>query len=109
MAEEYNTLPRENPQVEGFFTWSCAEDKARLRRLKASILAMFESRKGQPKHGRRRMSDVIELGVLFSSAEKEVSCMPLHVCAFSFLSPIVGMGGGGGAHEFAAVCVLSAR
>lgn len=84
MATEVNLDPSENPQVEGFFTWSCSDDKARLRRLKTSVLAMFEHRKGQPKHGRRRMSDVIELGVLFSSAEKEV--FNVHAVSLVFIS-----------------------
>eukprot|EP00616_Rhizochromulina_sp_CCMP1243_P016084 CAMPEP_0118971564 /NCGR_PEP_ID=MMETSP1173-20130426/8145_1 /TAXON_ID=1034831 /ORGANISM="Rhizochromulina marina cf, Strain CCMP1243" /LENGTH=670 /DNA_ID=CAMNT_0006921025 /DNA_START=121 /DNA_END=2133 /DNA_ORIENTATION=- len=62
--------PVENADIPGLFTWSVGGDATLLRSLRTSVLAMFDQRKGQPKHGRRRMSDVIELGILFASAEK---------------------------------------
>jgi len=63
-------MPRQADRIPGFYTWS-VNDVERLHRIKTAVINMFDNRKGQPKHGRRRMSDVIELGVLFSSAEKE--------------------------------------
>jgi len=62
-------LPVESPNVPGFFAWR-VDDRELMRSLRTAVISMFEQRKGQPKHGRRRMSDVIELGVIFASAEK---------------------------------------